>query len=67
MKGIILACSEQSNTFETPVSIYPTIVYKIMKKHGLVTPSPARSTRRKWVRFERRFSNAMWHADRGIL
>ncbi len=41
------------------VNISYHIVYKIMKKHGLVTPTPARSTRRKWVRFERRFSNAM--------
>ena len=38
-----------------------------MKKHGLVTPSPAKSKRRKWVRFERRFSNAMWHADWHIM
>ena len=42
-------------------------IYKIMKKHGLVTPSPAKSKRRKWVRFERRFSNAMWHADWHIM
>ena len=25
--------------------------------------SPAKSKRRKWVRFERRYSNAMWHVD----
>ena len=37
-----------------------------MKKHGLVTP-PAKSKRHKWVRFERRFSNAMWHADWHIM
>ena len=38
-------------------------VYRIMKKNGSVTASAAKSKRRKWVRFERRYSNAMWHVD----
>ena len=38
-------------------------VYRIMKDAGRVVPSPARSGRRKWIRFERRYSNAMWHVD----
>ena len=38
-------------------------VYNIMKENGLVTPSPAKSKRRKWVRYERKYSNAMWHVD----
>ncbi len=38
-------------------------VYRIMREHGLVTPSPAKSRPRKYVRFERRYSNAMWHVD----
>ena len=37
--------------------------YHIMKEHGMITPSPAKSRRRKWIRFERRYSNAMWHTD----
>ena len=37
--------------------------YRIMKDNGLVTASPAKSKKRKWVRFERRYSNAMWHVD----
>ncbi len=59
MKGIILAWSTVKHLRNAGVNISYHIVYKIMKKHGLVTPTPARSTRRKWVRFERRFSNAM--------
>ena len=39
------------------------LVYQIMKKNGLVVPSAAKSMKRKWVRFERRYSNAMWHVD----
>ena len=38
-------------------------VYAILKSNGLVTASPAKSRRRKWVRYERLYSNAMWHTD----
>ena len=38
-------------------------VYDIMRSENMVTPSPAKSKRRKWVRYERRYSNAMWHVD----
>ena len=38
-------------------------VYRIMKEHGLVTASAARSGKRKYVRYERKYSNAMWHVD----
>ncbi len=34
-----------------------------MKENGLVIHSEAKSRRRKWVRFERKYSNAMWHVD----
>ncbi|MCE2508317.1 MAG: transposase family protein [Nitrosopumilaceae archaeon] len=32
-----------------------------MKSNGLVTASPAKSRQREWVRYERLYSNAMWH------
>ena len=38
-------------------------VYKIMKSKNMITASPAKSRKRKWVRFERKYSNAMWHVD----
>ena len=37
--------------------------YRIMKDNGLVVPSAAKSKRRKWIRYERKYSNAMWHTD----
>ena len=40
-----------------------TKVYQILKSNGLVTASPAKSRQRKWVRYERLYSNAMWHTD----
>ncbi len=38
-------------------------VYRILKKSGMVTASAARSKRRKWIRYERMYANAMWHTD----
>ena len=38
-------------------------VYSIMKASKLVIPSPAKARKRKWVRYERIYSNAMWHTD----
>ena len=41
--------------------------YGIMKSAGLATDSPAKSRQRKWVRYERLYSNAMWHTDWHIM
>ena len=37
--------------------------YRIIKENGLVAPSEAKSRKRKWVRYERKHSNSMWHTD----
>ena len=42
-------------------------VYAILKSHDLVTASPAKSKQRKWVRYERLYSNAMWHTDWHVM
>ncbi len=42
-------------------------IYRIMKGNGLVTPSAAKSRKRKWVRYERGHSNFMWHTDWHIM
>ncbi len=42
-------------------------VYRILKKNGMVTASAARSKRRKWVRYERTYANAMWHTDWHVM
>ncbi len=38
-------------------------VYQIMKSNGLARLSPEKSKKRKYVRYERLYSNAMWHVD----
>ena len=42
-------------------------VYRIMKDNGLVQDSPAKSKKRKYVRFERKYANAMWHTDWHVM
>ena len=42
-------------------------VYQIMKDHGLVEDSPAKSRKRKYVRYERKYANAMWHTDWHVM
>ena len=37
--------------------------YGIMKSKGLVAETTAKTKQRKWVRYERIYSNAMWHTD----
>ena len=38
-------------------------VYGIMKAEGITGSSPGRSRQLKWLRYERMYSNAMWHTD----
>ena len=42
-------------------------VYDIMKSNDLLVNSPAKSRKRKWIRFERLHSNAMWHTNWHIM
>ena len=42
-------------------------VYRIMKENGLVVQSAAKSRRRKWIRYERKHSNSMWHTDWHVM
>lgn len=38
-------------------------IHKILKEEGLVKEEPNKQKRRKWIRYERRYSNSLWHAD----
>ncbi len=38
-----------------------------MKSNGLVVDPPAKSKKRKWIRYERIYSNAMWHTDWHVM
>jgi putative transposase len=38
-------------------------IHQILKQEGLAKDEPHKQRRRTWVRYERRFSNSLWHAD----
>ncbi len=38
-------------------------IHQILRSAGLAEEQPKKRKRRKWVRFERTYSNSMWHTD----
>ena len=48
---------------EQGIHIAHNRIYKILKEEGLVKNEPKKQRRRKWIRYERRYSNSLWHAD----
>ncbi len=38
-------------------------IHRILKEDGLARDEPHKQRRRKWIRYERRYSNSLWHAD----
>ncbi len=42
-------------------------IHRVLKEMGLARDEPRKKERRKWVRYEREYSNSMWHADWTLL
>jgi hypothetical protein len=38
-------------------------IHRILKEEGLAIDEPKKQRRRKWIRYERKYSNSLWHAD----
>lgn len=38
-------------------------IQRVLKMHGLSSEPPRRWIRKKWVRYEREYSNSLWHVD----
>jgi putative transposase len=38
-------------------------IHRILKEAGLAIDEPRKQRCRKWIRYERRYSNSLWHAD----
>ena len=38
-------------------------IHRILKEERLAKNEPRKQRRRKWIRYERRYSNSLWHAD----
>jgi putative transposase len=48
---------------ENGVKMSHNRIHRIMIREGLAKKEPKKSRKRKWVRWERRHSNMMWHTD----
>src|SRR5207247_291978 len=38
-------------------------IHGVLKAMGLARDDPKKQVRKKWVRYERRYSNSLWHTD----
>jgi putative transposase len=38
-------------------------IHRVMREMGLARDEPKKQRRRKWVRYERKYSNSLWHTD----
>src|SRR2546428_4881805 len=38
-------------------------IHRVMKSMGLAKDEPRKQVRKKWIRYERRYSNSLWHTD----
>jgi putative transposase len=45
------------------VHIGHNCIHRILKEEGLAKNEPRKQRQRKWIRYERRYSNSLWHAD----
>ena len=45
------------------VNISHNKIHKCLKSNGLANTEPKKGRRRKWVRYERKHSNSLWHTD----
>jgi putative transposase len=48
---------------ENGVKMAHNRIHRILVQEGLARKEPKKSKQRKWVRWERRHSNSMWHTD----
>jgi putative transposase len=48
---------------EQEIHIGHNRIHRILKEEKLVKDEPHKQRRRSWVRYERRYSNNLWHAD----
>ena len=42
-------------------------IHKIMLEQGLSVEQPRKKMRRKWIRYEREYSNSLWHTDWHVI
>ncbi len=51
----------------TGINIPYNRIHMVLRDEDLAARQPNKSKRRKWIRFERTYSNSMWHTDYKLL
>ena len=49
------------------IHIPHNLIHRILRDSGLASEESAKQARRSWVRYERTYSNSMWHTDYKLL
>jgi len=72
-RAFILRCEDEEHL--NPVALEQAIerrhgihiphnrLWRVLREAGKVKDSPRKQKRRTWVRYERRFTNSLWHSD----
>jgi putative transposase len=58
---------ERAMEAESGTHIPHNRIHRMLKEMGFARDEPKKQERRKWVRYEREFSNSLWHADWTLL
>jgi putative transposase len=45
----------------------PNMVHTILEKHKLASDQKSKQKRRKWVKYEGKHTNSLWHTDQYML
>jgi putative transposase len=57
------ACYLQMALSSQGIHINHNRIHRVLREEGISVEEPHKSKRRKWIRYEREFSNSLWHAD----
>ena len=64
--AIVEACKEHgvcAVVLERIIHIPHNRIHRVLKEMGLAVDEPRKHVRKKWIRYERKYSNSLWHTD----
>ncbi len=61
------ACLQEIIEERTGIVIPRKVIHDILRDENLAKKQPKKSKKRRWLRYERDFSNSMWHTDYKLL
>jgi len=65
--GVGAVVLEHVIDFEYAVHVPHNRIHRVMKSLGLAREEPRKQRKKKWIRYERKYSNSLWHTDWKLL